>query len=837
MGGRFKGKWILLASIGVSIILIALFSAHYNSLIKNKENTILVNHTYEVLQSSDELLTNMVNAETGQRGFIITLNEEFLQPYYGSREKVNENLKHLKALTADNPSQQMRLDTLISLCTRRLDRLELGIGFGMNNKFNDARLLLNSGIGKRLMDSTRLVIANFKLTEERLLKERLTKAEETASSSFGTLLIGTIFIFSIVLALLIVLYREDMQRRKMEKELFLSREWFSKTLLSMGDGVIATDANGIVSFMNKAAQQLTGWNTLDATGKPLDFVFDIINEYTGQAVINPIKTALTENKIVLLANHTLLIRKDKTKIFIDDSAAPVHNEEGKIIGAVLIFRDVSEQSIARKKLAESEKRLQGIMNNTTAVIYTKDLDGRYLMINNQYEKIFGFKPADIIGKTDYDLFPAEISDKYTSADKSVIKTGQTIQVEEEGRHADGTIHTYVSSKFPLYNEEGKIIAVCGVSTDITESKKNIALQEKLATQNVLLKSELRYTELTDNMPNMFLAYDKNMHFIHWNKACERFSGINAENVIGKYVKEVFPEVVSDVPDNCMKVLKTKETLSYVSAFNFKGQEQVFQVNIYPTEQGVSVLMTNITQQKKAEKETLELVDSLQNKNKDLRQFAYIVSHNLRAPIAKIQGLASIIESEHNGGTLIGEVSLLETISEEASHLDDVVKDLNMIISTRDSGDNEIKETINFDDQLKLINQVLENEINDSGAKITSDFSALKSIISIKGYIYSIIYNLVSNAIKYRSPQRPLRIHLATGKNDEFSWLTVQDNGLGIDMKKNGEKIFGLYKRFHDHVGGKGIGLHLVKTQAESMGGRVEIESRLNEGTTFKIFFK
>src|SRR5581483_1139128 len=114
-----------------------------------------------------------------------------------------------------------------------------------------------------------------------------------------TLLFGTLSTLLLVIGLLIFLYRQERKRVAIAKELFISREWFSKTLLSMGDGVIATDANGIISFMNKAAESLTGWNAVGAVGKPLDYIFDIINEHSGQAVTNPIKVALSEKRVVL----------------------------------------------------------------------------------------------------------------------------------------------------------------------------------------------------------------------------------------------------------------------------------------------------------------------------------------------------------------------------------------------------------------------------------------------------------------------------------------------------------------------------------------------------------
>src|SRR6185436_6697748 len=139
----------------------------------------------------------------------------------------------------------------------------------------------------------------------------------------------------------------------------------------------------------------------------------------------------------------------------------------------------------------------------------------------------------------------------------------------------------------------------------------------------------------------------------------------------------------------------------------------------------------------------------------------------------------------------------------------------------------------FETELTQVKNVLEFEIAESKAVITFNFQQAEGIVTVKSFLYSIMYNLLSNAIKYRSQDVPLTIHLETREDNEFICLSVKDNGMGIDMKKYGDKIFGLYNRFHGkEIEGTGIGLNLVKAQAESLGGKVEAESELNHGSTF-----
>jgi PAS domain S-box-containing protein len=188
-----------------------------------------------------------------------------------------------------------------------------------------------------------------------------------------------------------------------------------------------------------------------------------------------------------------------------------------------------------------------------------------------------------------------------------------------------------------------VYGVCAVSTDISESKNNIEMKEKLASQEIILKSEIKYSELTENLPSMFFSLNHNLEVIHWNKACEEFNGLKAEKVIGKKFTDIIPYVINGVfYSHCEEVLMSANSKSFSHKITFKDTDYFHFTNIYPTLQGISILMTNVTEQKRAEQETIEHVENLQQRNKELRQFAYIVSHNLRAPIAKIQGSGFVI---------------------------------------------------------------------------------------------------------------------------------------------------------------------------------------------------
>jgi PAS domain S-box-containing protein len=376
------------------------------------------------------------------------------------------------------------------------------------------------------------------------------------------------------------------------------------------------------------------------------------------------------------------------------------------------------------------------------------------------------------------------------------------------------------------------------------SNEMIELNGKLRMEtNAAKKAHDELNRIFNSIDEVIFSVDiTNNKLTNISAACEKIYGYTPEEFYS--IDSLWQDVI--YPDDKhisyehMEVLDRGELVSNQYRIIHKNKSiRWIENKIIPTldENGKLVRLdgvtSDITARKQSERETLSFVDSLQSKNKDLRQFAYIVSHNLRAPIAKIQGLASLFDTGPEDPEL--NKTLLSNIKTEAVNLDEVVKDINTIISARDSK-SAAKERINFENELKLITHVLENEIRESKAVITTDLCTPSEIFTIKSYFYSIMYNLISNAIKYRSHEAQLNIHVQTHQDDKFVCLLIKDNGTGIDLEKNGEKIFGLYKRFHKgNIPGKGIGLNLVKTQAEALGGRVEVESKINYGSTFKIF--
>jgi len=238
--------------------------------------------------------------------------------------------------------------------------------------------------------------------------------------------------------------------------------------------------------------------------------------------------------------------------------------------------------------------------------------------------------------------------------------------------------------------------------------------------------------------------------------------------------------------------------------------------------------------KRKEIELQEITKELLKKNNELEKFAYITSHNLRAPVVNLISLAEMQQETNLSQGMQDEIRL--NIHECVRQLDNTLNDLVEIVASK-SGKSAKSEDLELQTELSIIMKTIDKQIKSSGAKIEVNFPQGLKIQFPRHYLHSILINLFTNAIKYKSKERNLVISLKTRESKDFTQLFFSDNGIGIDLDRYGNKIFGLYQRFHSNIEGKGLGLYIIKSQIEAMDGKIEVESLPDVGTTFCIYFK
>lgn len=235
-------------------------------------------------------------------------------------------------------------------------------------------------------------------------------------------------------------------------------------------------------------------------------------------------------------------------------------------------------------------------------------------------------------------------------------------------------------------------------------------------------------------------------------------------------------------------------------------------------------------QKVVDSTDAEVIDNLVRRNRDLEQFANIVSHNIRAPLANIMGLNRLLNLQLNDAD---KDMALKGIRISAEKLEGVIKDLNEVLQVRRS-DASNSDTVNL---LRLVDDIrlsIADAIENQRATIICDFEEAPEVVGIKSYLQSIFFNMITNSIKYARPDVPAVVRIRATRKENHAVITFSDNGIGIDLAKHGSNVFGLYKRFTDKIEGKGLGLYMIKTQVEAMSGAIQVESVVGEGTTFTI---
>lgn len=326
------------------------------------------------------------------------------------------------------------------------------------------------------------------------------------------------------------------------------QQWLRVTLSSIGDGVIATDADGRVIFLNPIAESLTGWKEHEAKGQPLDTVFHIINETTRQIVENPVAKVLATGRIVGLANHTVLIARDGTERSIDDSAAPIQDGGGQIAGVVLVFRDVTEQ----RKIEQSTRFLASIVESSDDAIVGKDVNGIVTSWNRAAERIFGYSAEEMVGRPIATISPPERADEMPAILER-IRQGERIEHFDTLRRAkDGRLVPISLTVSPIEDEDGNIIGASKIARDISARKQaEAALREERARLHATL------TGIGDAV----IVADAQARVTLTNPVAQSLTGWPAEEALGRPLDEVFrivnEETRQPVESPVAKVLREK----------------------------------------------------------------------------------------------------------------------------------------------------------------------------------------------------------------------------------------------------------------------------------------
>jgi PAS domain S-box-containing protein len=431
----------------------------------------LVDHADRVLDQSGQLLKLLLDMESAKSGYITTGDESFLRPYVEGTQRFDSEYQALNQLVTDSPLQQQRLKDIYAGYQESEEYDSRIIALRRAGKADPS--LIEDRVRKHQMDTLRNQVAAFQGVEEKLRDGRVAGAHYRwvlmITSCLGLGLGSGVF--------LALFTRHHVE--KLGSKLLQSEERWTATLGSIGEAVIATDSEGRITFLNSLAAALTGWESNEALNQPIGQVLRLVNEESGMTADNEVLRVLKEKHILAVANHVDLVTRDGREIAVEHSAAPILAGKGKVIGVVLVFRDVAERR--RERIATAEQA--ALLELTQDSVFVIDMEGRVQFWSRGAEAMMGYSKAEAAGKIAHELLCTEFPMPFTEIQAELVQVGHwegdLIKTARDGRRV------VVAGRWAMqWGQRGQAPRILVVNSDITERKKG----EELL---VLQKEQLR----------------------------------------------------------------------------------------------------------------------------------------------------------------------------------------------------------------------------------------------------------------------------------------------------------------------------------------------------------
>lgn len=526
--------------------------------------------------------------------------------------------------------------------------------------------------------------------------------------------------------------------------------------------------------------------------------------------------------------------KGRNKV-LEISLVPLKSD-GIITGLYGIAKDITRLKESEDALLQSERKFKALVQEGSDLIGILDLEGKYKFVSETSTSVLGIAPFDFIGTTAFDYIHPEDQERVIE-EFSVLEEKGQIQIKPFRFKNSRGEWRWVETKATNLINDPAIKGIVTNSRDVTDH---------INSQKAIIESEERYRSFFENSPDAVMVTIPDGKILAANPgACKMFQ--RTEKELCSLEQSAFTDLLNPRVAQALKL--RRETGTATVELNFLRKDGTrfpgeITSSIFKDSDGnsrSSMIIRDITERKIGENKLLELNNSLKTytkeligANKGLEQFSYIISHNLRAPVANILGLAQLLNDKDYSEEI--RINLRREIQSNALRMDKVMKDLNQILRVKHDF-SEAKRSIDLNEIVQSIKISLQDLIKKENISIVSNFEEVDQIKSISSFIHSIFYNLIFNSIKFRRPDVDAVIRVTSKKENGTIIFIVEDNGLGLDLTKKKGEIFGLYKRFHHHVEGKGMGLFMVKTQTEMLGGKITMQSKVNAGTTFNIEFR
>jgi PAS domain S-box-containing protein len=825
--------------VGALVLLLTGWLA-YRSLEMLVDKATWVDHTNQVLRSSQATLSLLKDAETGQRGYALSRDSAYLEPYFTGIDSLDYYVSTLQSLTRDNARQQALIPGIRTAIEQKLQVMERAIAL-TNTHPERLSAFYASKEGKKRMDQVRRVLFAFEQEEKRLLAVRTTALDASIRRAQYT--VYWIIISYVVIVLVTFTVLKYLLRKRVEYE---------SQLRSLNEQLHLTNQELAVTN-----QELSATNEeLNTTNEELQ----------------------TTNEELSSTNEAL-------------HAAQQQLEQIRQELESRVLQGTSD-------LEQSQERFRLMVEALPHKAFTATPQGEIIYYNGRWYEYTGLARQGTPPQTWENVIPPREYELMAATWTRALKTGEALEMKNRFKRADGEYRWHLTRALPIRNEQGEITMWVGTATDIHEE---ITREQQLSQSNQRLEalhqlgktisSHLELTRLIQAITDVTTQASKaEFGAFFYNTLSDEGETLTLYALSGA-AREAFAHF--PLPrhtaifgptfrgEGIMRVEDITQHENFGKNLPFKGMPKGhLPVKSYLSlpvisrsgkvlgglffghskagvfTQQVEELLGALTPQvaiaidhaflfeasqtdrrnlAQANQELQQSNQELKLINQELDNFVYTASHDLKSPIVNIEGLLTALEKElgkpHPSAEKVHQ--MYQMLYSSVDRFKATIRDLTQVAHIGKESDEEIV-PIPLAEVLREVQEDLSLQIQAAHGQLAVDLDCEVVPFSRKN-LRSVLYNLLSNALKYRSPQRELVVRITCTRQTNYQVLSVQDNGMGLTSKQQ-EKLFGLFKRMHTHVEGSGIGLYMVKKIMENAGGKIEVESQLDVGSVFRVYF-
>ncbi|MCC9137159.1 PAS domain-containing protein [Pontibacter silvestris] len=627
----------------------------------------------------------------------------------------------------------------------------------------------------------------------------------------------------------------DVSRQKThEQELQKSQERFMRIAMATNDVIWDWDLEDDSIWWNEGFKTLFGYTEKDIEPTSISWTNRVHPDdlpHVNETIYDVINSGNTNWE------HEYRFRcADGSYKLVIDRGYVIHSSNGKAIRMVGAMVDITEKKQFEQQLQETTNWSVKIMESLPLMVWTAASDGAINYINQRWTEYTGSTLQEMKDWRWENFTHPEDFKRSSTLWSQCLKTGEPYVNQSRWKSGkDGTYRWFLARAVPIRNSLGEVTLWVGSHTDI-EDQKQLQIELQRATH--------RFQFLAESIPQMVWTTLSDGFHDYFNQHWVNYTGLTLEESLGmKWIELLHPDDRQHSWNRWQYSLRTGDfyEVEYRLRNGSNGPYRWFlgRAMAMRDEKGNIVkwfgTCTDIEDHKRAEEELVAKNLELERINQDLDSFVYTASHDLKLPIINMAG---IFEALNDTATYNDPDAprMIEMFNKSLQQIHNTIHDLAEVVKIQKSQDSEV-ETVDLTGISNDVIVSLQDFLADSGAQVITDFSAAPTVPFTRANMKSILYNLISNALKYRAHDRTPQVSLSTEQKGNYIELKVQDNGLGIDMNKHQSKLFQMFKRFHNHVPGSGLGLYIVNRLLTNQGGYINIESKLDEGTTFYLYFR